>query len=72
VFCDHNADQNLDIRIGNRSFENLLQFKYFRTTVTYQNLTQEEIKRRSNSGNACYHAVQNFLLSCLLLKKCKG
>jgi hypothetical protein len=29
---------------------------------------QEEIKRRLNSGNACYHSVQN-LLSPLLLSK---
>jgi hypothetical protein len=33
-----------------------------------QNLIQEEIKSRLNSGNACYHSVQNLLFSCLLLK----
>jgi hypothetical protein len=37
-------------------------------TVTSQNLIQEEIKRRSNSGNACYHSVQNLLSSHLLSK----
>jgi hypothetical protein len=37
-------------------------------TLTYQNLIQEEIKRRLNSGNACYHSFQNLLSSCLLLK----
>jgi hypothetical protein len=26
--------------------------------ITNQNLIQEEIKRRLNSGNACYHSVQ--------------
>jgi hypothetical protein len=31
-------------------------------------LIQEEIKRRLNSGNACYHSVQNLLSSCLLSK----
>jgi hypothetical protein len=31
-------------------------------------LIQEEIKRRLNSGNACYHSVQNFLSSRLLSK----
>jgi hypothetical protein len=42
-----------------------------RTTVTNQNLIQEEIKRRLNSGNACYHSVQKLLSSCLLSKNVK-
>jgi hypothetical protein len=42
-----------------------------RTTVTNQNLIQEEIKRRLNSGNVCYHSVQNILSSCLLSKNVK-
>jgi hypothetical protein len=39
---DQNADQNREIKIGNRSFENASQFKYLGTTVTNQNLIQEE------------------------------
>jgi hypothetical protein len=46
VSCDQNADQNRYIRIRNRSLESTLQFKYLGTTVTNQNLIQEEIKRR--------------------------
>jgi hypothetical protein len=60
--------QNRDIKIVNRWFENVSQFKYLGMTVTNRNLIQEEIKRRLNSGNACYHSVQNFLSSQLLLK----
>jgi hypothetical protein len=30
-----------------------------------------QIKRRLNSGNACYHSVQNLLSSCLLSKNVK-
>jgi hypothetical protein len=41
------------------------------TTVTNQNLIQEEIKRRLNSGNACYHSVQNLLSPRLLSKNVK-
>jgi hypothetical protein len=63
-----NADQNRDIKIGNRSFENVSQFRYLGTTITNENLIHEEIKRRLNSGNACYHLVQNLLSSCLQLK----
>jgi hypothetical protein len=40
-------------------------------TVINQNLIQEEITRRLNSGNACYHSVQNLLSSHLLSKNVK-
>jgi hypothetical protein len=46
-------------------------FRYLRTTITNQNLIQEEIKRRLNSGNVCYHSVQKFWSSRLLSKKIK-
>jgi hypothetical protein len=68
VSRDQNTDQNRDIKIGNKSFENLSQFNYLGTTVTNQNLSKEKIKRRLNSGNACYHSVQNLLSSPLLSK----
>jgi hypothetical protein len=47
------------------------QFKYFGTTVANQKLIQEEIKRKFNSGNACYHSVQNLLSSRLLSNNLK-
>jgi hypothetical protein len=54
-----NVGQNRDVKIANRSFENVSQFKYLGTTVTKKNLIQEKIKRRLNS-------VQNLLSSRLL------
>jgi hypothetical protein len=36
-----NIGQNRNIKIGDRSFENVAQFKYLRTTMTYQNLIHE-------------------------------
>jgi hypothetical protein len=46
-------------------------FKSLGTTITNQNLIQEEIKKRLNSGNAGYHSVQNRLSSHLLSKNVK-
>jgi hypothetical protein len=52
-----NVGRNRDIKIANRSLGNVSQFKYLGTTVTNENLIQEEFKMRLNSGNACYHLV---------------
>jgi hypothetical protein len=40
-------------------------------TVTNYNLIEEEIKRRMNCGNACYHSLQKLLFSCLPSKNVK-
>jgi hypothetical protein len=65
------AGQNRGIKIADRRFENVAQFGYLGTTITIRNLIQEEIKRRLNSGNACYHSVQNILSSRLLSRNIK-
>jgi hypothetical protein len=52
-----NSGQIRDIKIANRSFEKVSQLKYLGKIVTNQNLIQEEIKRKLNSGNACYLSV---------------
>jgi hypothetical protein len=66
-----NVGQTRDMKIANRSFQNVSQFKCLGTTVTNQNLIQEKIKRRFNSGNACHYSVQNLLSYRLLLKNIK-
>jgi hypothetical protein len=66
-----NVGRNRGIKIANRSFGNVSQFRYLGKSVTNQNLIQEEIKRRLNSGNACYHSDQNLLSSRLLSKNLK-
>jgi hypothetical protein len=85
VGLEVNAEKNLSIccclitkmqgkiitKIGDRSFENVAQFKYEYLETTNQNLIQEEIKSRLNSGNACYHSVQNLLLPLLPSKNVK-
>jgi hypothetical protein len=64
------AIQNIK-QLINISFENVAKFKYLETAGTNQNLINEEIKRRMNSGNACYHSIQNVLSSHLLPENVK-
>jgi hypothetical protein len=61
-----NAGQNLCIKVANKSSKNVAKFKYLGMTVINHNDIHEEIKRRSNSGNARYHAVQDLLSFCLI------
>jgi hypothetical protein len=61
-----NARQNYNVNITNMSFKNVAQVKY--VGMTDQSLIQEEIKRRLDLHNACYHSVQNLLFSHLLPK----
>jgi hypothetical protein len=42
------------------------QFKYLGRTIANQSLIREEIKRRLNSDNACYHSGQKLLSFRLL------
>jgi hypothetical protein len=39
-----NAGQSHDIKIDNRSFENVAQFKYLGMTVTNQNLFRRKLR----------------------------
>jgi hypothetical protein len=65
------AEQKQDIKIANRSFEDVATLKYSGTILTAQNRMHEEIKSRLNSGNACYHSVQSLLSSRLLSRNVK-
>jgi hypothetical protein len=71
LFCHQNAVKNHDIKIANRCFETVAQFRYLGTAITNQDLIQEEIKRRLNSGSACYHSVHKLLSPRLLSENVK-
>jgi hypothetical protein len=64
-----NSEHRQNIRIANKSFENVAKFKYLETTLTDQNDIHDEIKSRLNSGNACYYSGQNLFSSRLISKK---
>jgi hypothetical protein len=65
------AGQSNYIRVANKSFEKVAKFKYLESILTDQNSIHEEIRSRQNSGNACYHAVQNLLSYRLLSRNVK-
>jgi hypothetical protein len=54
-----NAGQNRDMKTDDRCFQIVHSSDILGTTITNQ------IKRQLNSGNACYHSVQNFFSSSL-------
>jgi len=68
---DQNARQSHNTKIDNNSFERVEEFKYLATTLTNQNSIQGDIRSRLESGNACYHSVQNLLSLSLLSKNLK-
>jgi hypothetical protein len=65
------AGHKHSINIGNRSFEDVAELKYLRTTLSDQNYVNEEIKSRINLGNDCYHSAQSLLSSRLLSRNVK-
>lgn len=42
-------------------------FRYWGMAVTNQNYVHDEIKKKLNMKNACYHPVQNILESYLIM-----
>jgi hypothetical protein len=65
IMSHPNSGQKPNIKIANESFENVGKFKFL-ATVTHRNDIRGEMKNRLNSGNACYHSVQNPLSSLLI------
>jgi hypothetical protein len=64
ILMSHNQKigQKHSIKTAKRSFEDVANLKYVATILTDPNCIHEEIKSRLNSGNACYHSVESFVL----------
>jgi transketolase len=59
---EQNEGRSLNMKIDNRSFEMVEQFKYLATNLTNQNSTKEGIKSRLKSGML---AIIRFRIFCL-------
>ena len=66
-----NTSCQQNIVTENFSFEKVEKFKYLGVMVKNINDTCEEIKRRINTGHACYYSLKKILSSSLLSKKLK-
>jgi hypothetical protein len=65
-FCGNK--ENLNIKIVNRSFENMAKYKHLGRTGKNQNFIHDEIKSTLNSSKACYHSDQDSFSSRLQSK----
>jgi len=63
LFHDHNAGQNHNMKIGDKSFESVTEFKYLGAAQKkkIRIAFMKKIKSKVNSGNVCYTSVQNLL-----------
>jgi hypothetical protein len=64
--CYQKAGQKHNIKIVNRSSEDVAQFKYLGTTLTDQNCMYEEIKSRLNSRNVKVEIHKTIILPVVL------
>jgi len=59
---------NHNIKRGNKYFEKVEQYKYFETTLTYKNYSQEGIKADRSQEMIVFIWCRNFRLSNLYPK----
>jgi hypothetical protein len=71
VSGDQNTGGIHSIKNDNISIERVEEFRYLGTALTNLNSIHEENNSRLNSGNICYHSVQNRLPSFSLSKNIK-
>jgi len=63
-----NAEPSNNIQISNRSFERVERFRYFGTTLTYQNYTHEKIKNRYVRKRLLSFGAESFVFQFVIQK----
>jgi hypothetical protein len=53
MFHQQNAGQKYNIKLDNKSFENVTELKYLQDTITNQNYMHKKL----NCENVCYYSV---------------
>jgi len=71
MFRDKDPRRSHNTKTENSTSEIVESFIYLGTKLTNQNCIQDEIKSRLQSGNVCYHSMQDLLFSSLLPKHLK-
>jgi len=66
IFRDQNKGQIHNLKTDNISFEMVELYKYLGTTLIHTNSIQQDIQSSMNSGNVCYHLVQDLFSFSLL------
>jgi hypothetical protein len=56
-----NEGRNQHINTAIKAFGNVANFRHLGKTIKNQNYIHEEINKRLNSLNVCYHSVQNLM-----------
>jgi hypothetical protein len=57
---------HINIKIANKSFENMAEFIYLGATITTKNCFYEEYRNKLNVGNARCHSLQKFFAFVVL------
>jgi len=62
MYRQRHTGKDQQIKMGNISFESLIQLRYLGKTLTNENSIYPEIKSRFKTGNTCYNSMQNLCL----------
>jgi hypothetical protein len=66
-----NLQQNHNLTVCNKSFDNVSKLMYQETTITNRKEFRDEVRRVINSGNAYYHSILKLISKMLNMRTYK-